>query len=42
MYSQTSLIRHYFYPETCYSEKISLPPNFLYYLYVYHLEKNTL
>jgi len=28
-YSQTSLIRHYFYSETCYLDKISLLLNFL-------------
>ena len=28
-YSQTSLIMHYFHPETCYSEKMSLLPYFL-------------
>jgi len=39
MYSLTSLIRHYFYPETCYSAKISLLPNFLKYLYIYQSEK---
>ena len=28
-YSLTSLIQLYFYPENCYSDKISLLPNFL-------------
>jgi len=42
LYSLTSLIRHYFHSETCYSDKISLLPNFLLYLYMYQLEKNKL
>ena len=42
LYSQLSLVRNYFYPYICYSDKIYLLPNFLLYLYMYQLEKNKL